>query len=128
VQLVKHTADQVRLKVEAEQIFYAVWLICTKAFLWFTHQDVDYPEIVSGTFEIGGKGNCPPGYVPVGRLCELACFLFCYLASSGARHKVITHGSLMACTAFPELLRLFLWWHTNIKSTENSCIPYCCYG
>jgi len=27
-----------------------------------------------------------------------------------------------------ELLRLFLWWHTYIKSTENSCIPYCYYG
>ena len=98
MQLVKHTADQVRLKVEAEQIFYAVWLICTKAFLWFTHQDVDYPEIVSGTFGIGGKGNCPPWL----RACReavrtsvffilLSCFFRCEAQSDNSRESNGVH-------------------------------------
>jgi len=50
--------DQVRLKVELEQVFQAVSLICADAFLWLHIQSLIILKIVSATF------IAPPGYAP----------------------------------------------------------------
>jgi len=38
----------------------------------------------------------------------------------------LLHSCQSCCVCLGGILTL--WWHTYIKSTENSCIPYCCYG